>query len=249
MLTVPRGAWTSSADAAAFAFVIVDGLLAREISLRDHYMLELLGPGDVLQPTVPPGPRRLATETRLTALSDLLLLVLGDSFVQAAGMWPSLLVRLQHRLETQRESLAIQGVIAHFSRAEQRLLLMLWHLADRWGYVTPDGVVLPLPLNHELLGQLIAARRPTVTLALRSLEDALAVRRRDDGSWLLTGTADAMVTSIVKPRIGSHSLGKRLLLAGLVNQRQAEARALRAEADQIRVKGPAPGPLRHRRSP
>lgn len=46
---------------------------------------------------------------------------------------------------------------------------MLWHLADRWGRVTPDGVIVPLKLTHEALGRLVGAQRPTVTLALGEL--------------------------------------------------------------------------------
>jgi actin-like ATPase involved in cell morphogenesis len=98
-----------------------------------------------------------------------------------------------------------------------------------------------LPLSHELLGQLIAARRPTVTLALRSLEAANAVRRCDDGSWLLTSMAEAMVKAIVQPGTRAQSPDERLLVAGLLNQTQAEARALRAEADQLLADGrPSP---------
>jgi hypothetical protein len=44
--------------------------------------------------------------------------------------------------------------------------------------------VLPLSLTHELLGALVGARRPTVTLALRALTDRGAVVHQDKG-WLL----------------------------------------------------------------
>jgi hypothetical protein len=55
--------------------------------------------------------------------------------------------------------------------------------------VTPDGVVLPLLLTHELLGQLAGARRPAVTTALGALQEEGSVARRRDGTWLLTGPA------------------------------------------------------------
>ena len=51
--------------------------------------------------------------------------------------------------------------------------------------MTTDGVVLPLRLSHELLGALIGAQRPTVTLALRGLTDRGYIRRRPDRTWLL----------------------------------------------------------------
>jgi CRP/FNR family transcriptional regulator, cyclic AMP receptor protein len=67
----------------------------------------------------------------------------------------------------------------------QRILALLCHLALRWAHVTPDGVTLHLPLTHEMLGRLIGARRPTVSLALLALTDRGLVARRDEGIWLL----------------------------------------------------------------
>jgi hypothetical protein len=237
LLRVARGAWPSASGAGErddlVGFVIVDGLVARKVGFRDCCMLELLGHMDVLQPPVATGLPRMASASRLTALSDVVLLLLGRAFVRAAARWPSLLARLQRRLEVQRESLAIQGLIGHLPNAEHRLLLMLWHLADRWGYVTRDGTVLPLALNHALLGQLIGARRPTVSLAVGELEKRKAVRRRDDGSWLLTTSAKRMVASIARSAAATPSVGERLMLHRLVSQNIADARALRAEASQI----------------
>ena len=69
-------------------------------------------------------------------------------------------------------------------RVEERILALLCHLANRWGHVTRDGVTLNLPITHEVLGLLIGARRPTVSLALRALTDQNLLRRRDD-LWVL----------------------------------------------------------------
>jgi predicted GNAT family acetyltransferase len=30
--------------------------------------------------------------------------------------------------------------IAHYPRIDRRLLMLMWHLADRWGRVTPNGI-------------------------------------------------------------------------------------------------------------
>jgi hypothetical protein len=56
--------------------------------------------------------------------------------------------------------------------------------------VTPDGVVLRLPLTHQLLGRLIGARRPSVTSALQRLDRERLAVRTDDGGWLLRGRPD-----------------------------------------------------------
>jgi DNA-binding transcriptional MocR family regulator len=68
------------------------------------------------------------------------------------------------------------------------VLSILWHLAERWGRMTLDGVALPLTLSHRLLAQLIGARRPTVSTALGQLAARGEVVRLPGGSWLLKGT-------------------------------------------------------------
>jgi Crp-like helix-turn-helix domain len=73
------------------------------------------------------------------------------------------------------------------------------HLADRWGRVTPGGTLLPLALTHDLLAHLIAARRPTVTLAVSALESDGCIERMDDGTWLLTCAAERKVAAIAPP--------------------------------------------------
>lgn len=244
LVHVPRGSWPATSDALdrgdLVGCVIVEGLLAREICLRDRRMVELLGCGDVLQPPLASEMPRLATEPQFTVVSDLVLLVLGQSFITAAARWPSLLSAVQRRLEAQRERLAVQGLIAHLPNAEHRLLAMLWHLADRWGYVSSDGIVLPWPLNHEILAQLIGARRPTVTIAVRSLEVADVVHRRADGSWLLTATAEQTIDAIARPPTAALGLGDRLLLYRRISETTPQTRALRAEARQIRQHRHAP---------
>lgn len=238
LLSVPRGRWRVPAGAderdGLVGLVIVEGVLCREVGLRDRSMLELLGPGDVLQLPVQTGGPGWGGTVKLTAVSDVTLVVLGELFIRAAVRWPSLLARVQRRLEGQRERFAIQGLIAHLPTAGHRLLLILSHLAERWGYVTSEGIVLPLALTHELLGQLIGARRSTTMLALRALESDGLVWRREDGSWLLTGAAEPRIDAIAHtPDIGP-AFGERIMLCQRVSDTRAEARALRTEARQIR---------------
>ena len=65
------------------------------------------------------------------------------------------------------------------------MLALLWHLAERFGRVAPDGVVLGLRLTHRMIGELVGAQRPTVSLALTSLLEDGLVARRDDGTLVL----------------------------------------------------------------
>ncbi len=76
--------------------------------------------------------------------------------------------------------------IAHHQRVDDRLLLTLWHLAERWGRVRSDGIALPLPLSHQRLADLIGAHRPSVTTAIGDLSRAGALSRSETGSGCST---------------------------------------------------------------
>jgi len=67
------------------------------------------------------------------------------------------------------------------------LATLFWHLAKRWGRVTPDGIRVRLRMSHELLGQLVGCRRASVTTALHRIDDS-GLLRRSDGTWLLRGS-------------------------------------------------------------
>ena len=71
-------------------------------------------------------------------------------------------------------------------RADVRLRTLFWHLADRWGRVTPNGIVLPLSLTHDLIAQLTGLRRPSVSLTLGELERAGEIVRVGRARWVLT---------------------------------------------------------------
>ena len=73
-------------------------------------------------------------------------------------------------------------------KLEVRLVLLLWHLAARWGRVEPSGIRLSLPLTHRLLGQLVAAERPSISHALARLSHA-GIVTGTAGDWHLHGSA------------------------------------------------------------
>jgi len=78
--------------------------------------------------------------------------------------------------------------IAHHPRVDDRLLLTLWHLAERWGRVRPEGIAVRLPLTHQRLADLVGAHRPSVTIAMGDLVRAGTVSRCEDGTWTLHGS-------------------------------------------------------------
>lgn len=82
--------------------------------------------------------------------------------------------------------------------------MLLWYLAERWGRVTANGIVLALPLPHRLLADLVAARRPHVTTSLGALRRSGEMVRREDGLWVLHGDpprqlADLLLVATGRP--------------------------------------------------
>jgi len=81
--------------------------------------------------------------------------------------------------------------IAHLTRVDERLLSLLWMLAERWGRVVPGGVLVSLRLPHRTLAAMVGARRPSVTTALGQLMARGEIERRSDGGWILRGQPPA----------------------------------------------------------
>lgn len=166
-----------------FGALIVDGMLLHSLQVADQSALQLVGPGDFLS-------RRTWAQSLLvsnyasSATTKTRLALLGDELLLAARRWPRILTCLHLRMSEQSERLTTQLAICQLPRVDQRLLAIMWLLAESWGQVTQSGTTLPLMLTHDLLGGLIGARRPTVTLALGALADRGALVRQDRG-WLL----------------------------------------------------------------
>ena len=167
----------------AFAALVVSGLLVREVELTERVATQLVGPGDVLALT--PAESALPTMTvHWRAASDVMVALLDDRFLGAAQRWPWLTARLVERTARWSDRGATLQAIGALGTVDLRILAMLWHLAERWGHVTLDGVVVPVSLTHETLGRLVGAQRPTVTIALKMLRERNALQPRGR-AWLL----------------------------------------------------------------
>lgn len=166
-----------------FGALILEGIALRQLRVVDQIGMQLLGPGDLIPLRGTPPPMVVA-EASLEAVAETRLALLGREIMFATRRWPSLVAALHLRASQQADRLAAQLVICQLPRVDQRLLSLLWLLAESWGRVTPAGTALPLRLTHEALGALIGARRPTVTLALRDLAERGAIIRQNEG-WLL----------------------------------------------------------------
>jgi CRP-like cAMP-binding protein len=166
-----------------FGALVLDGMVFSHHRVGDHTALRLLGPGDLL--AVPgAASSTIVPQSALSAPAQVMLALLGTEVLLAARRWPRLVAGFHVRIAEQSDRVAAQLTICQFPRVDQRLLAMMWLLAETWGHVTTAGTRLPLSLTHDALGALVGARRPTVTLALGELTERGAIVRQDSG-WLL----------------------------------------------------------------
>jgi CRP/FNR family cyclic AMP-dependent transcriptional regulator len=188
-----RGIWDVGAleDASVVnvGLLILEGVVAREVALGGGLSSELLGPGDLIRPwSADSAVDLLASEVRWNVLADTRVAILDGPFLNKLAAFPGVSAMLLERVEARSRRLALTQAIAHQTRVEDRLLSIFRLLAERWGRVGADGLVIPLCLSHRTLAELIGARRPTVSTAAAKLARLGALRRRDDGSWLLAIT-------------------------------------------------------------
>jgi CRP/FNR family transcriptional regulator, cyclic AMP receptor protein len=169
-------------------FLVVDGLLSREVDVLGRRCVELIGPGDVLRPwRWDEDGSHVRAEVGWLVLEPTRLAVLDNGLVARMVPWPELGVELFARGTRRAHHLAVALAIAHHQRVDDRVLLTLWHVAERWGRVGRDGIVVDLPLSHQRLADLVGAHRPSVTSALGELAKSGALSRRESGEWLLHG--------------------------------------------------------------
>jgi CRP-like cAMP-binding protein len=191
VIRVALGRWDARVQAeparGGQGLLILDGLLVRQVGLSERVASELLGPGDLLRPFEHDGEEAtLPFAAAWRVLDPVHVAVLDRRWTARMCAFPDVAVALTGRAMARSRRLANMFVIAGYPHLEDRLWLLLWELADRYGTVRRDGVHVPVVLTHQVLSELAAARRPSVTSALSRLANAGSVQRVDDG-WLLHG--------------------------------------------------------------
>ncbi len=190
--SIARGRWRPESGAETWVgtggigLLVMDGLVLRRVGVDGRFGAELLGAGDILRPWQGENGGTITPTTGWRMLEATRLAVLDEAAAQAMAGYPQLTGALVARSVERSRRIAVNMAIIHQARVNVRLMMLLWHLADRWGRVRSEGVVVPLPLTHSLLADLVAARRPTVTSSLSELarqERVVSLQR----GWLLLG--------------------------------------------------------------
>jgi hypothetical protein len=190
-LELTRGAWAPPPTTALRALLIADGLMFRSVHADDHVTGDVLGRGDVVPMSRDAVLLPVGGDARVEwlVLSDTTVALLDARVMAWAARWPALFWPLLERAAQRTDRVMARVALVHRQRVEERLLIVLWELAERWGKVTPDGVVLPIPLRHHHLASLVASLRPSVTLALQRLAARGIVVRYMRG-YVLHGTLE-----------------------------------------------------------
>jgi CRP/FNR family transcriptional regulator, cyclic AMP receptor protein len=179
---------------AVHGFIVLDGLMAIETSLARRACLRLLLAEDLLLTGGDP-PGALPVGWRLTVLERARLAVIDDRVMAIAGQRPALLSAMLRRASAQWHQALVQQAISQLPRVEDRLLAVLWSLADRQGVVCGDRIWIRLPVTHEVLARLIGARRPTVSVGLKRLAaDGLVIPRA--GGWSIARDSVSIIAPV-----------------------------------------------------
>jgi len=164
--------------------LILDGLIVVELDLGRGHVGWLVGANDFLRPW---DMRELCLTSAASwrALTPSRVVLLDEQFSLRSDGLPAVTRAMVSQAALTTHWLLAKSLIISVPLIEERLVLLFALLGERWGKMTPAGVVLNLPLTHRILAHLCGARRPSVTIALRTLGAQGVVERTADHAWLL----------------------------------------------------------------
>jgi CRP/FNR family transcriptional regulator, cyclic AMP receptor protein len=194
VVDVAPGRWHAGREADrardGYGLLVLEGVLLRRVGTAGRYGAELLAAGDLLRPWEFDGEDSLGFETGWRVLVGTRLAVLDLLWTERMGRYPKVGPALAGRALGRSRRLTAMMAIAQQPRLDDRLWMLFWELADRYGRVHADGVHVDLPLTHEVLSHLVAARRPSVSGALTKLAEQGRLSRNGRG-WVLHGEPPA----------------------------------------------------------
>jgi CRP/FNR family transcriptional regulator, cyclic AMP receptor protein len=201
VFTFDRGPWRffPPPDHASFGALILSGIVVVRIDAATRAHIELLGQGDVMSPWVGGGEDlAIPSEVNASVATLVRIALLDQAFARRTARWPEIHAALMQRLILRTRRLSLQAAINGVPRIEERVELTLWELAYRFGRVTPGGIMLELPITHSQLAEILAAQRPSVSIALGRLQAHGRVVRENRHRWLLSGEPPPLLHSLAR---------------------------------------------------
>jgi CRP/FNR family transcriptional regulator, cyclic AMP receptor protein len=136
-------------DPSLLGLLVIDGLLVRCVQVAERRCGELVGRGGILRPWDNFGEYApMPFEVSWRVIEPVQLALLDIHLVRLGVRWPQLVHGILRRAVERSHGLALDVAIHSLRHIELRLLVLFWHLADRFGRVTSEGTIVPLPLSH-----------------------------------------------------------------------------------------------------
>ncbi len=171
-----------------YGLLLLDGLIGRRVRVGRAVSTELLSAGDILRPWEDPCLWSLIPpEVDWRVFRPTRVAILDERITRVICSRPELAIAFSGRLYRRARHAEYIMAISHLPKVEHKLMATLWHLASNWGRVTPEGVYIPFRLTHEVLGEILGAKRPSVTTAMTHLQRRGEVAIGADGGYLLKG--------------------------------------------------------------
>jgi CRP/FNR family cyclic AMP-dependent transcriptional regulator len=166
--------------------LVIDGLALVQVSAGRAPVGWLVGADDLVRPWEMNEVSLLASAV-WQALSPLRVALLDGDFARRASGLETIDEALVAKASQTSNWLFAKSLVTGTYVIEERLLLLFALLGERWGKATSAGVVVAMPLTHQVLATLVGARRPSVSTALTALSAGGLLQRIDEG-WLLCRT-------------------------------------------------------------
>lgn len=171
-----------------YGLLLLDGLIGRRIRIGRAVSTELLSAGDILRPWEEPCLwSMIPPEVDWRVFRPTRVAIIDERITKIICSRPELVIAFSSRLYRRARHAEYIMAISHLPKVEHKLLATLWHLASNWGKVTPQGVYIPFRLTHEVLGEILGAKRPSVTTAMTHLQQRGEVATGAGGGYLLKG--------------------------------------------------------------
>lgn len=203
LVTVPvverdPGPWNPEAGGGDhFGYLIIDGFIVNSVDVVGRTGVALLGPGDTIFEAPWEAASSITQKECWRVVRRARIATLGHELLRSTSRWPQVGAALMQRSSARLQSSTMQIAIGQLRNAHSRVLVFLWHVADRWGRMENGEVTVPVALSHAELARMVSLQRQTTTSALNDLIRAGRVGRRDDGRFVLYGSPPAEASDLV----------------------------------------------------
>jgi CRP-like cAMP-binding protein len=165
--------------------LIAEGLIKRVVRICNQKRgAVLLGPGDPIR--AGDGRTDVLLPRRVTwkVIQDARIALLDAAFFARLARAPALIAPVVHSAINRCQAMSTQNAICAHVQIERRVMMLFWHLAERWGKVGPDYLRVDIPLSHAAIAELVNSQRPSVSTAIGRLRRR-GLLDRDARGWIV----------------------------------------------------------------